>query len=145
MNSAQLRSGLLKAFGEALTANTKEAMPDRWPDVMGQHGIILLALGEQVTGNVTPEMAVNRLRKGLKVRKHQKAPQIRAQTANNHGAACRSLANRNATVALLHEAQNCFKSAAKVYQEISGAKRAEVIRSRRAKVERFMTAGASVK
>ena len=56
MNSAQLRSGLFKAFGEALTANTKEAMPDRWPDVMSQHGIILLALGEPVTGNVTLEM-----------------------------------------------------------------------------------------
>ena len=34
MSSAQLRSGLFKAFGEALTVYTKEAMPDRWPDVM---------------------------------------------------------------------------------------------------------------
>ena len=114
MNSAQLRSGLFKAFGEALTVYTKEAMPDRWPDVMSQHGIILLVLGEQVTGNVTLEMAVNKLRKVLKVRKRQKVPQIRAQTANNLGAACCSLAKRNATVALLYKAQKYLKSAAKV-------------------------------
>ena len=74
MNSAQLRSGLFKAFGEALTVYTKEAMPDRWPDVMSQHGIILLALGKQVTGNVTLEMAVNNFQKVLKVRKRKKAP-----------------------------------------------------------------------
>ena len=52
----QLRSGLFKAFVEALTVYTKEVMPDRWLDVMSQHGIILLALGEPVTGNVTLEM-----------------------------------------------------------------------------------------
>ncbi len=74
MNSAQLRSGLFKAFGEALAVYTKEAMPDRWPDVMSQHGIILLALGKQVTSNVTLEMAVNKFRKVLKVRKRKKAP-----------------------------------------------------------------------
>ena len=114
MNSAQLRSGLFKAFEEALTVYTKEAMPDSWPDVMSQHGIILLPLGKQVTSNVTLEMAVNKLRNVLKVRKRQKAPQIRAQTANNLSAACCSLAKRNATVALLHKAQKYLKSAAKV-------------------------------
>ena len=145
MNSAQLRSGLFKAFGEALTVYTKEAMPDRWPDVMSQHGIILLALGEQVTGKVTLEMAVKKLRKVLKVRKRQKAPQIRAQTANNLRAACCSQAKQNATVAFLHKAQKYLKSAAKVYQEIGDAKCAEIIRSNRARVEHFMTAGASVK
>ena len=88
---------------------------------------------------------MNKLRKVLKVRKHQKAPQIRAQAANNLGAACCSLAKRNATVALLHEAQKCFKSAAKVYQEIGDAKRADVIISNRASVVHFMAARASVK
>ncbi len=79
------------------------------------------------------------------MRKRKKAPQLRAQTANNLGAACCSLAKRNATVALLHEAQKCFKSAAKVYQEIGDAKRAEVIMSNRARVEYFMIARASMK
>ena len=48
-------------------------------------------------------------------------------------------------VALLHEAQKCFKSAAKVYQEIGDAKRAEVIMSNRARVMHFMATRASVK
>ena len=74
MDSAQLRSGLFKAFEEALTVNTKEPVPDSWRDVMSQNGIILLALGKQVTGNVTLEVAVNKFRKVLKVRKRKKAP-----------------------------------------------------------------------
>jgi len=110
MNSAQLRSGLFKAFEEALTANTKEAMPDSWPDVMSQHGIILLALGKQVTGNVTLEMAVNKFRTVLKMRKRKKAPQLRVQTANNLGATCCSLAKLNPTVALLHEHKNVLRA-----------------------------------
>ena len=110
MNSAQLRSGLFKAFEEALTVYTKEAMPDSWPDVMSQHGIILLALGKQVTSNVILELAVNKFRKVLKVRKRKKAPQLRAQTANNLGAAYCSQAKQSATVALLHEHKNVLRA-----------------------------------
>ena len=112
---------------------------------MSQHGIILLALGKQGTGKVTLEVAVSKFRKILKMRKRKKEPQLRAQTANNLGAACCSRAKRNAIVSLLHKAQKCFKSAAKVYQEIGDAKRAEVIMSNRARVVHFMAARASVK
>ena len=144
-DSDQLRSGLFTAFEESLTINTKETVPDNWPDVMSQNGIILPALGKQVTGNVTLEVAVSKFRKVLKMRKRKKAPQIRAKTANNLGAACCSLAKQNATVALLHKAQKYLKSAAKVYQEIGDAKRAEVIMPNRARVKHFMTVMACVK
>jgi hypothetical protein len=131
-----------KSFEEALTVYTKETMPTRWAEVMNQYGTILLALGEQVTGNVTLEMAVAKFRKVLEVRKRDRAPQLWAQTANNLGAACFSLAKRNAEVALLREAQTCFEGAAETYQRLGDRKRAEVIRSNSARVERLLTARA---
>jgi len=131
-----------KAFEEALTVYTKEAMPMRWAEVMNQYGTILLALGEQVTGNVTLEMAVTKFRKVLEVRKRDRSPQLWAQTANNLGAACFSLAKRNAEVALLREAQTCFEGAAESYHQLGDVKRAEVIRSNLARVERLLSARA---
>jgi tetratricopeptide (TPR) repeat protein len=131
-----------KAFDEALTVYTKETMPARWAEAMNQYGVILLALGEQVTGNVTLEMAVKKFRKVFEVRKRERAPQLWAQTANNLGAACFSLAKRNAEVALLREAQVYFEGAIEVYQQSGGTKRADVIKSNLARVERLLSARA---
>lgn len=132
-----------KAFEEALTVYTKEAMPARWAEVMNQYGVNLLALGEQVTGNTTLEMAVKKFRKVLEVRKRERAPQLWAQTANNLGAACFSLAKRNAAVALLREAMGCFEGAAEVYEQSGARQRAEVIKSNLQRVQRLLTARAS--
>lgn len=132
-----------KSFEEALTVYTKEAMPARWAEVMNQYGVILLAHGEQVTGNVTLELAVKKFRKVLEVRKRDRVPQLWAQTANNLGAACFSLAKRNAEVALLREAVGCFEGAAEVYEQLGAHKRAEVIKSNLARVQRLLSARAN--
>ena len=129
-----------KAFEEALTVYTKEIMPARWAEVMNQYGVILMAHGEQVTGNVTLELAVKKFRKVMEVRKRDRSPQLWAQTANNLGAACFALAKRNAEVALLREAVSCFEGAAEVYLEAGQVKKAEVIQSNMARVQRLLSA-----
>lgn len=67
-------------------------------------------------------------------------PLLWAQTANNLGAACFSLAKRNAEAALLREASSCFEGAVEIYQTSGAAKKAEVIRNNLSRVERLLSA-----
>jgi len=129
-----------KSFEEALSVYTKEIMPGRWAEVTNQYGVVLMALGELVTGNVTLELAVKRFRMSLEIRKRERVPLLWAQTANNLGAACFSLAKRNSEVALLREAATCFEGATDVYKEAGEMKKAEIIESNRARVERLLSA-----
>lgn len=129
-----------KSFEEALSVYTKEIMPGRWAEVTNQYGVVLMALGELVTGNVTLELAVKRFRMSLEVRKRERVPLLWAQTANNLGAACFSLAKRNSEVSLLREASTCFEGATDVYKQSGEMKKAEIIESNRARVERLLSA-----
>jgi len=97
-------------------------------------------MGEQVTGNATLEMAIKRFRQALEIRKRDKMPLLWAQTANNLGAACFSLAKRNAEAALLRGESSCFEGAVEIYQSSGAAKKAEVIRNNLSRVERLLSA-----
>ena len=100
---------------------------------------MLLALGEQVNGNTTLEIAVKKFRASLNVRKREVVPLLWAQTANNLGAACFSLAKRNSELALLREASTCFEGAIEIYQNSGAEKKADLIANNLSRVQRLLS------
>ena len=129
------------AFEEALTVYSKETMPGRWAEVMNQYGVVLMALGDQLSGTATLEQAISGFKKTLEVRKREHVPLMWAQTANNLGAASFSLAKRDAKreQELLRDAAGCFEGAIEVFSQTPGyGKRAQVIANNLSRVEKML-------